>query len=142
MENKLTSGKITIVKNSPEYWEFIRTVRNHPQTKKGFVQQKYISKKEHLKYMQKYGDHYFICLYEGMPAGFAGSVNDDIRVATHPSYLRKGIAKILIKHIVSVYPTSVAKVKIKNKASLKLFESCGFTKRFYLLDFSKENDET
>ena len=92
--------------------------------------------------MQKHGDHYFVCLYEGVPAGFVGSVNDDIRVATHPSYLRKGIAKVLIKYIVSIYPTSVAKVKIKNKASLKLFESCGFTKRFYLLDFDKENDET
>ena len=141
MGNKLTSGKISIVKNSPKYWEFIRTVRNHPETKEGFVQQQYISKEEHLNYMEKYGEHYYVCLYNSEPAGFVGSVNEDIRVATHPSYLRKGIAKKLIKYIVSIYPTSVAKVKIKNKASLRLFESCGFTKRFYLLEFDKENNE-
>ena len=137
MGNKLTNGKLEIVKNSPKYWEFIRTVRNHPETKKGFIQQKHITKEEHLEYMQKHGERYFICLYESKPAGFVGSVNSDIRVATHPSYLRKGIAKKLIEHIVSVYPDSLAKIKIKNNASLRLFESCGFVKKFYLLEHKK-----
>ena len=135
----MTNGKIEIVKNSPKYWEFIREVRNHPQVKEGFVQQDYISKESHLIYMEAHGDGYHICLYEGKPAGFVGSVNNDIRVATHPDYMRKGIAKNLIKCISDHYPFSSAKIKIDNQASLRLFESCGFVKKFYLLEIDHNN---
>jgi len=32
------------------------------------------------------------------------------------------------------YPTSIAKVKIENEASLRLFESCGFKRKYFILE--------
>ena len=37
------------------------------------------------------------------------------------------------------HPASEAKVKIENEASIKLFESCGFKKKYYILE---REDET
>jgi L-amino acid N-acyltransferase YncA len=34
----------------------------------------------------------------------------------------------------NVHPYAVAKVKLDNNASLKLFEKCGFKKKYYLLE--------
>ena len=31
------------------------------------------------------------------------------------------------------YPTAYAKVKVDNEASLRLFRTCGFRKKFYIL---------
>jgi RimJ/RimL family protein N-acetyltransferase len=39
----------------------------------------------------------------------------------------------MIEEIMKEFPSAFAKVKIENEASLKLFESCGFTKQFYIL---------
>ena len=36
-----------------------------------------------------------------------------------------------------IHPEAHAKVKIENTASLKLFEACGFKRKFYILE--KEN---
>jgi len=32
------------------------------------------------------------------------------------------------------YPKAVARVKIENEASLRLFKNCGFKKKFYILE--------
>jgi L-amino acid N-acyltransferase YncA len=40
----------------------------------------------------------------------------------------------MINEIMNLFPDAVAKVKLDNEASLKLFEKCGFEKRFYLLE--------
>jgi L-amino acid N-acyltransferase YncA len=32
-----------------------------------------------------------------------------------------------------MWPNAFAKVKLNNTASIKLFESCGFSKKFYML---------
>ena len=134
MGNRLMSGDLEIVKNSPEYWEFIRELRNHKDTKKGFVSQDHITKQEHGNYMSIHGEDYVICLCGGKPAGFAGSVNGDIRVATHPDFLRMGVAEFLVGAVHKNYPLSHAKVKVDNQASLKLFKKCGFKIKYYLLE--------
>ena len=74
---------------------------------------------------------YYICLDNSIPVGWAGVLNNDIRVATHPDHQKKGIGKFLINELMNLYPNSCAKIKVENIASQRLFESCGFKKKSY-----------
>jgi len=126
--------KRTLVPNSRKYWEFIRDLRNHSDVKKGFINQKHISLHEHTEFMKKYGHLFYICLVADIPAGYVGVIDDDIRVATHPDYQGKGVGKFMINRIMIKFPNSCAKIKVNNDASLKLFKSCGFQKKYYILE--------
>ena len=122
------------VKNQEKYWEFIRQIRNDKRVKAGFIQQEHIAQENHLEYMEKYGKNFYICLVDGHPAGYVGVIDRDIRVATHPDFQGKGVGKFMINALMTLYPNSLAKVKIENRASLRLFEACGFEKRYYILE--------
>lgn len=122
------------VQNQEQYWEFIRQLRNDARVKSGFIQQDHIAKENHLKYMEKYGKNFYVCLIDGNPAGYVGVIDRDIRVATHPDYQGKGVGKFMINALMNLYPDSLAKVKIENTASLRLFEACGFRKKYYILE--------
>jgi len=123
-----------LVKNSEEYWEFIRKLRNLDSVKKGFIKQENISKKQQQEYMKKNGDKFWICLEGLEPVGYVGIIDDDIRVATHPDYQRKGVGAFMINEIIKKYPNSYARIKLENEASIKLFESCGFVKKYFILE--------
>ena len=123
-----------IVANKDIYWDFIRDLRNHPDVKEGFVKQNHISREEHIRFMSKHGVQYFICLVDDEPAGFVGVIDNDIRVATHPKFQGVGVGKFMVNELMRLFPKSHAKVKINNEASLKLFESCGFKKKYYILE--------
>lgn len=125
---------LQFVDNAHEYWEFIRCLRNDERVKQGFIQQKHISEDSHLKYMEKYGIFYHICLYNEQPAGYCGVIDDDIRVAVHPDFQGKGIGSFMINELMKIYPSAFAKVKIENQASMRLFEKCGFKKKYYILE--------
>ena len=124
----------TITKNQEKYWEFICRLRNDERVKGGFIQQSEISRESHLKYMQQHGDSYYVCLIDNEPVGYIGVIDRDIRVATHPDFQGRGAGKFMINALMNLYPDSLAKVKIENKASLRLFESCGFEKKYYILE--------
>ena len=123
-----------LVKNNYLYWEFIRHLRNLDGVREGFIQQQAITKPQQQAYMSQYNDCFYICLYKGEPAGYIGIIDDDIRVATHPDYQGKGVGSFMVKQIKKKYPSSVAKVKVENKASLNLFTKCGFKIKYYLLE--------
>jgi len=125
---------INIIKNEKKYWEFIRLLRTHEDVKKGFVQQSEITFSEHCDYMEKHGTTYYIALMDEKPAGFIGVIDGDIRIATHPDFQGQGVGKRLVRQVMKEYPQAFAKVKVDNEASLKLFESCGFKKKFYILN--------
>ena len=125
---------MVLVRNEKQYWEFIRNLRNMDGVREGFIQQQHIHEEYHKAYMQAWGDCFFICLYKGEPAGYVGIINKDIRVATHPDFQGKGVGTFMINTIMEEYPDSEAKVKIENEASLKLFEKCGFKKKYYILE--------
>ena len=40
----------------------------------------------------------------------------------------------MISQILLKFPNSYAKVKTENKASLSVFESCGFKKKYFILE--------
>ena len=132
-------AKYKLVRNGPEYWEFIRELRTMQGVSQGFISQQEITPVEQATYMLKYNSNYWICLDNDTPAGFVGVIDEDIRVATHPDYQGKGVGTFMINEIMKIIPTAFAKVKLDNEASIKLFERCGFRKKYYILE--KENEQ-
>jgi RimJ/RimL family protein N-acetyltransferase len=123
-----------LIKNSYIYWEFIRTLRNMDGVRQGFIEQEYISQNQHESYMKKNSNFFYVCLDKTTPIGYIGVIENDIRVATHPDHQGKGIASFMLNEVMKIHPNAFAKVKIQNEASLRLFESCGFTKKYYVLE--------
>ena len=128
---------LKFVKNNPKYWEFIRRLRNMQGVREGFIQQEEITEIEQASYMLEHNNDFWLCLMDNIPAGFVGVIDNDIRVATHPEFQGMGIGSFMINQIMNIHPGAVAKVKLDNQTSLKLFEKCGFKKKYYLLE--KEN---
>ena len=127
-----------LVKNSPRYWDFIRKLRSDPRVQDGFIEYAQITEEEQRQYMSEYGQHYYVCLYEGVPSGFVGVIDGDIRVCAHPDFQKQGIGTFMINEITKVYPRASAKIKVGNRASVKLFEGCGFEKKYFVLEKSDE----
>lgn len=122
-----------LVECTEQYWEFVRLLRMDNRVMEGFIQTANVTPEQQIKYMTKYAECYRIALVDNIPAGFVGVIEDDIRVCTHPDFQGKGVGKFMITECMKIWPTSFAKVKLNNAASIKLFESCGFTKKFYIL---------
>ena len=123
-----------LVKNKYVYWDFIRKLRNLDGVREGFIEQEIISEEDHERYMKKNSNYFYICLDKSIPIGYIGIIENDIRVATHPDHQGKGVASFMVNEIMKINKKAVAKVKIDNMASLKLFERCGFEKKYYLLE--------
>ena len=122
-----------LVKCNEEYWEFVRTLRLDERVIGGFIETSFITEEQQKRYMNVYHTCYRIALVDGKPAGFVGVIDDDIRVCTHPDYQGKGVGKFMINECMKIWPTAFAKVKLDNDASVKLFEACGFSKKFFIL---------
>ena len=123
------------LKNCEEkYWEFVRTLRNDKRVQTGFISSVEITEEMQKKYMSLNSKFYRIAIVNGDPAGYVGVIDDDIRICTHPKFQGLGVGKFLIQNCINIWPSSFAKVKLDNEASLKLFESCGFVKKFYILE--------
>lgn len=122
-----------LVKCTEQYWEFIRVLRNDKRVLDGFLKSIHISKEMQKSYMSNHYQFYRVALINKIPVGYIGVIEDDIRVCTHPDYQGRGIGKFMVNKCMKIWPTAFAKVKIDNKASIKLFESCGFTKKFFIL---------
>ena len=123
-----------LILNESKYWDFIRKLRNTKGVKEGFIDQTYITSEMHNDFMKKWGDSFYICIIDTKPAGYVGVIDNDIRVATHPYFQGAGVGTFMINEIMKIYPNAFAKVKIDNQASLRLFESCGFEKKYYLME--------
>ena len=123
-----------LVKNSYIYWEFIRNLRNMDGVRQGFIEQDIISKESHEQYMKKNSEFFWICIDKGHPIGYIGIIDYDIRIATHPDHQGNGVASYMLNEVMKIFPNAIAKVKVDNPASLRLFEKCGFVRKFFLLE--------
>jgi ribosomal protein S18 acetylase RimI-like enzyme len=128
-----------LVDCSREYWDFVRLLRSDDRVLNGFVKHVSISREEQEVYMGLHANGYRVALVDGVPAGFVGVVNNDIRVCTHPDFQGLGVGKFMIENIMKIFPGAFAKVKVDNFASVALFESCGFQKKFFI--FEREINE-
>lgn len=122
-----------------QYWEFVRQLRNDPKVRDGFLDDTYITKEMQTEYMFYNSWQYRIALVNGYAAGYVGIIGGDIRVCTHPDYQQQGVGKFMIERSSGVFSWSdpkypIARVKVNNKASVKLFESCGFEKTMYIME--------
>lgn len=122
-----------LVECSKEYWEFVRVLRMDKRVVDGFIDNSEITSEMQERYMRIHSSNYRIALVDGKPAGYVGVIEDDIRVCTHPDFQGKGVGKFMINKCMEIWPTAFAKVKLDNEASLRLFDACGFTKKFYIL---------
>jgi len=115
-----------LVSNNVDYWEFVRKLRNDPEIQRGFVEQVYITEQQQRKYMEKYNDNYYICLVDGLPVGYVGEIDNDIRIAVRRDYQRLGIGERMIREFMVLKPNSRPKILKDNTVSQRLFERCGF----------------
>jgi len=122
-----------LVLMSEEYYDFTRLLRN-ANYGDGFIEETDITLEQQKEYMSKYGKDYYICLEDEIPVGFIGSIDNDIRIAVTPLYFGKGVGKFMLQELMKIYPKALAKIKVDNEASIKLFEKCGFKKKFYILE--------
>jgi GNAT superfamily N-acetyltransferase len=124
---------ITVVSNEARYWDFIRRLRNDPRVQAGFIEVASISPEQQAEYMSRHGDRFVVGLADGVPAGFAGSIEGDIRVCVHPDFQGLGVGRVMIQELLRRFPGSRAKIKVENASSLALFRACGFVPEFVIL---------
>ena len=115
-----------LVKNNKIHWEFIRNLRNNEQVKKGFINQEYITREAHKKYMRTHWRYYFVCTHRGKRVGYIGVVDNDIRIAVLPEEQGKGFGRFMLTRIKWMRPAAFGKVKIDNIASQHLFLAVGY----------------
>ena len=115
-----------LVACTKEYWQFVRLLRMDPRVIEGFVDRVNITEEQQNQYMSQNHENYRIALIEGIPAGYVGVIEDDIRVCTSPEFQGRGVGKFMINQCKKLWPNAYAKVKHSNLNSSKLFLSCGF----------------
>jgi L-amino acid N-acyltransferase YncA len=125
-------AEMTLQKLTPEYFEFVRNLRNDDDIKQGFINQEMITKEDHAVYMKINAKYYWIAFLHNEPAGYVGVVENDIRIAVSQDFSRLGIAEFMVLEIRKLFPSAVAKVKYHNLASKSLFEKCGFQPSFII----------
>ena len=122
----MCAHELRLVPNAPEYFEFMRLLRNDDRVQSGFIEQVNITPEQQIEYMEKYGDRYYICLCGERPAGYIGAIDGDIRIATHPDFQKKGIGLFMLDRFLQNHKDCFARIKPANTASLNLFRRAGF----------------
>ena len=128
---------LEFVPNQPQYYEFMRLLRNDHRIQSGFIEQVSITPEQQAAYMEKWASHSYICLVDGHPAGYIGEIDGDIRIATHADFQKRGVAIFMLKELLKRHPNCFAKVKVDNDASLALFRKAGFEPKFLILEPSE-----
>lgn len=123
-----------LVKCDKKYWDFVLSLRN--QMKDSFGNRCIISLNDHTRFMELNSINYRIAIIENKPVGFVGHVDGDIRFAISIDYQNKGFGKKMVSQFLKDFKIKNAKVRIWNKPSIKLLESCGFVKEYYILSKS------
>lgn len=102
-----------------------------------FIDNCQITPEAQEQYMMQNSQYYRVCLFDGQPAGYVGVIENDIRICTHPDFQGRGIGLFMLNEINKLFPHAIAKIKVTNLASLKLFEKAGFEVRYLLLEKDK-----
>ena len=130
-----------LVEISSEFFEFVRRLRTDPRNSDSFINNSEITLQNQIDYMEQHLNDYFICLSEQTPVGFIGVVKGDIRLAVDHDFRNRGVATFMVKEISKLFPGASAKIKTSNVASIALFESVGFERKFYIYGKVEENEQ-
>ena len=114
------------------HWDDVLEIRN--ENREGFGNSDVIPPEDHFEYMTRHSKNYLICTHLRKVIGFIGRVENDIRLSTRKEYQRRGVAKLMVESFMEKHPAAFAKVRLDNEASLKLFEKCGFKKKYFILE--------
>lgn len=125
---------LKLVNCDEKFWEFVRILRTDSRNLNGFIQSNPITPEQQQEYMKRFHTNYKICLLDNVPVGFIGAINGDIRVCTDHNYKTLGIGSFMVQEFTKTTPNIFAKVKVDNLSSLKLFESCNYKIRYYILE--------
>ncbi len=121
-----------LVKCTPEYWDFIREIRMHPENQRWFYTQMDISSSQQQEYMMNNSYKYEVCIHENIPVGYVGLIKDnEVTYCVHPDYKGKGIGTFMISELIKKYNNLTAFVIPENVGSNKVFEKLGFTKQIF-----------
>ena len=120
------ANDLILVPNAKEYWDYIRVLRNDPMVRIGFVQRKDITVQQQIKYMEKYGNHYYIGIVNQELVGYIGEIDGDIRVVVAPEFQRKGYGSKMVSLFMELKPDSRPKILKYNLISQMMFEKLGF----------------
>ena len=119
--------ELILVENNEVYYDFIRKIRLDKDNISGFVNQSNIEVADHIEYMKKNKNCYYICLLNNeIPVGYVGVVDNDIRICTDPQYKNLGIGSFMLTNIVKIFPEATTKIFKNNTPSLNLFKKCKF----------------
>ena len=115
-----------IDKDTPAYSEaisFIALLRTDARTSNGFISYRNsINPFQQRAYMLTHAKDYFVAYHKGLPIGFGGVVEGDIRLAVVPYYQGKGFGKQILSYIKRRNPEATGKVKRYNTSSQNLFD--------------------
>lgn len=106
----------------PEYWEFVRRLRNHPDVQQGFVDSANISLEQQWAFMEKNSTWYTIAVQGGDPVGYLGLIGasrTEITLCVEPMHHGRGIGSALLQFAHENIQGAWAKVLLTNAASLK-----------------------
>jgi hypothetical protein len=115
---------------SPEVWEDIRQIRNAHRFR--FQQTDVIDAATHRSFMQKHWSTYRVAVavdHNGdseRVIGFIGQVQGDVRIGSHPEYLRIGVGKYMLRCLLRDNPDVTLKARRENHACLALTRSFGY----------------
>lgn len=129
-----------LVEISSEFFEFVRRLRTDPRNANFFINNSEITSQNQIDYMEQHLKDYFICLIQQTPVGFIGVVDGDIRLAVDHDFRNRGVATFMVKEISKLFPGASAKIKTSNVASIALFESVGFERKFYIYGKVENNE--
>lgn len=113
--------KIETVSDNNIYREFIRQLRNNPKLKKSFITQENITKEQQEKYMNRYGNDFYVCIDDDIIYGFIGVVDNDLKIAVIPECQRSGIGEFMILEVFPRYKNCKIKVRKNNKKGINFF---------------------
>lgn len=123
-----------------QYWEFVRKLRMDKRVSHAFIRSCQITPESQENYMLQHSQHYRICLLDDQPVGYVGVVENDIRICTHPDFQGRGVGLFMVSEISKLFPNAIAKIKVNNIASLKLFEKAGFEVRYLILEKGRHTE--
>ncbi len=130
-------AKIVIQDNRPHWWSKIAELRCLREVQKGFITRlwDFIPFHSQAPHMKQHGDQYIVAvtsaenIEDQQFLGYARCIDNDIGICVFPEFQGRGIASMLLEELLKRHPDAIARVKVDNESSKKLFERFGFTVR-------------